>query len=555
MVDKALRAEGAVKFLHETRETPSAGGTTTLPISGPGKESGYSTFEQKKRTFPFSGSSGQGKRFRGNQNKGGRQTYSYTECPRCKKHHPGTCNRRACFQCGSVGHLKKDCPQLKKEEPKPEVKPAPARVFDITLADATASPSVVTGQLLINGHVFTVLFDSGATRSYVSSRVLYQLDRPSDVFETGFGTLLPNGELVISRKRVRLVLIRIEDRGLSADLVELPLAEFDIILGMDFLSKYSASIDCKRKMVTFQPENEEPFIFVGSVQGSRVPRISALKARDLLRSGCVGFLAVVVDSSKPVLPGPEEVKVVKEFLDVFPEELPGLPPQREIDFIIDLIHGAEPVSKAPYRMTPTELKELKIQLQGIIDDLFDQLQGKTVFSKIDLRSGYHQLRIREENIPKTAFRTRYEAEHEQHLHMDLQRLRDHKLYAKFKKCEFWLLQVSFLGHIVGKDGIMVDPQKIEAVKNCPRPKTVTEVRSFLGLASYYRRFVEGFSKIAMSLSELTRKNQRFIWSDKCEKSFQELKQRLITTPVLALSSDQEKFVVYCDASRQGWAVC
>ncbi|KAM6587305.1 hypothetical protein CsatA_009910 [Cannabis sativa] len=98
---------------------------------------------------------------------------------------------------------------------------------------------------------------------------------------------------------------------------------------------------------------------------------------------------------------------------------------------------------------------------------------------------------------------------------------------------------------------MVDPGKIEAVKNWPRPKTVTEIRSFLGLAGYYRRFVEGFSKIAMPLSELTRKNQRFIWSDKCEKSFQELKQRLITAPVLALPSDQEKFVVYCDASRQG----
>ncbi|XP_060968470.1 uncharacterized protein LOC133036019, partial [Cannabis sativa] len=497
-----VQGEGAVKFLQETRESSGVGGITILPMSGPEKESGGSTFEQKKRTFPSSGSSGQGKRFRGNQNRGGRQTYSYPECPRCKKHHPGTCNRRACFQCRSVGHLRKDCPQWKKEEPKPEVKPvpAPARVFAITQADAAASPS---------------------------------FDRPSDILETGFGTLLPNGELIISRKWIRSVIIRIEDRELNADLVELPLAKFDIILGMDFLSKYSASIDCKRKMVTFEPENEEPFVFVGSVQGSRVPRISALKARDLLRNGCVGFLAVVVDSSKPVLLRPEEVKVVKEFLDVFPEELPGIPPQREIDFIIDLIPGAEPVSKAPYRMAPAELKELKIQLQGMldlgftrpsvspwgapvlfvkkkdgtlrmcidyrelnkltiknkyplprIDDLFDQLQGKMVFSKIELRSGYHQLRIREEDIPKTPFRTRYghyeflvmsfgltnapaafmdlmnrvfkdfldnfvivfiddilvysrsEAEHEQHLRMVLQRLRDHKLYAKFKKCEF-----------------------------------------------------------------------------------------------------------------------
>ena len=133
----------------------------------------------------------------------------------------------------------------------------------------------------------------------------------------------------------------------------------------------------------------------------------------------------------------------------------------------------------------------------------------------------------------------------------LQRLRDHRLFAKFKKCEFWLSQVTFLGHIVGRDGIKVDPSKIEAVKDWPRPKTPTDVRSFVGLASYYRRFVEGFSKIATPLTELTRKAQKFIWSDKCEESFQELKRRLISAPVLSLPTDHEKFVVYCDASHQG----
>uniref|UniRef100_A0A803PLI0 Uncharacterized protein n=1 Tax=Cannabis sativa TaxID=3483 RepID=A0A803PLI0_CANSA len=185
------------KFLHDTRETPGASGTTTFPISGPGKESDDSTIEQRKRTFLPMGSSGKNKRFRGNQSKGGRQTYSYPECPCCKKHHPGTCNRRACFPCGSLRHLKKDYPQLKKEEPNPKAKPAPARVFPTTQADAAASPSVVIGQLLINGITLTVFY-LGATRSYVATRVLSQLGRPSDVFEMGFGTLLHNGELIIS---------------------------------------------------------------------------------------------------------------------------------------------------------------------------------------------------------------------------------------------------------------------------------------------------------------------------------------------------------------------
>ena len=122
-------------------------------------------------------------------------------------------------------------------------------------------------------------------------------------------------------------------------------------------------------------------------------------------------------------------------------------------------------------------------------------------------------------------------------------MREHRLYAKFSKCEFWMPQVLFLGHIVSKDGILVDPSKIEAVKNWPRPTSVTEVCSFLGLASYYRRFVEGFSKIATPLKKLTRKSNRFEWTDCCEKSFQEMKKRLITAPVLSLPVDDAKFVV------------
>ncbi|KAL0546333.1 hypothetical protein IC582_016240 [Cucumis melo] len=217
-----------------------------------------------------------------------------------------------------------------------------------------------------------------------------------------------------------------------------------------------------------------------------------------------------------------------------------------------------------------------------IDDLFDQLQGATVFSKIDLRSGYHQLRIKDGDVPKTAFRSRYghyefivmsfgltnapavfmdlmnrvfrefldtfvivfiddifiysktEVEHEEHLRMVLQTLRDNKLYAKFSKCEFWLKQVSFLGHVVSKAGVSVYPAKIEAVTGWTRPSTVSEVCSFLGLAGYYRRFVENFSRIATPLTQLTRKGAPFVWSKACEDSFQNLKQKLVTTPVLTV---------------------
>ncbi|KAL0556468.1 hypothetical protein IC582_004982 [Cucumis melo] len=234
-----------------------------------------------------------------------------------------------------------------------------------------------------------------------------------------------------------------------------------------------------------------------------------------------------------------------------------------------------------------------------IDDLFDQLQGATIFYKIDLRSGYHQLRIRDSDIPKTAFRSRYghyefigmsfglsnapaifmdlmnrvfkdfldafvivfiddiliysktEAEHEDHLHQVLETLRSNKLYAKFSKCEFWLKMVTFLGHVVSSEGVSVDPAKIEAVTNWPRPSTVSEIRSFLGLAGYYRRFVEEFSRIASPLTQLTRKGTPFVCSPACESSFQELKQKLVTAPVLTVPNGYGSFVIYSDASKKG----
>ncbi|KAL5546822.1 hypothetical protein UlMin_006509 [Ulmus minor] len=142
-------------------------------------------------------------------------------------------------------------------------------------------------------------------------------------------------------------------------------------------------------------------------------------------------------------------------------------------------------------------------------------------------------------------------EHEEHLRLILQTLRDHQLFAKFKKCEFWLNQVAFLGHVISKDGVAVDPSKVEAVENWKPPSNASEVRSFLGLAGYYRRFVEGFSRIAMPLTNLTRKNVKFEWNDACNDSFLELKKRLITAPLLIIPTGEEGFVIYSDASGTG----
>ncbi|GJT29473.1 putative reverse transcriptase domain-containing protein [Tanacetum coccineum] len=234
-----------------------------------------------------------------------------------------------------------------------------------------------------------------------------------------------------------------------------------------------------------------------------------------------------------------------------------------------------------------------------IDDLFDQLQGSSIYSKIDLRSGYHQLRVREQDIPKTAFQTRYghyefqvmpfgltnalavfidlmnrvckpyldkfvivfiddiliyskdEKEHEEYLKAILELLKKEKLYAKFSKCEFWIPKVQFLGHVIDSRGIHVDPAKIEFIKDWASPKTPMEIRQFLGFAGYYRRFIEGFSKIAKSMTKLTQKGIKFDWGEKEENAFQLIKQKLYSAPILALPEGSEYFVVYCDASHKG----
>ncbi|KAG8503674.1 hypothetical protein CXB51_001655 [Gossypium anomalum] len=187
-----------------------------------------------------------------------------------------------------------------------------------------------------------------------------------------------------------------------------------------------------------------------------------------------------------------------------------------------------------------------------IDDLFDQLKVATWFSKIDLRSGYFQLRVKESDVPKTAFRTRYddiliyskdETEHAEHLRIVLQTLRNKQLYAKFSKSEFWLREVGFLGNIVSGDGIRVDPSKISAIVYWKPPKNVTEVRSFLGLARYYRRFVNGFSIVAAPMTRLLRKNVKFEWTEECQQSFEELKKLLTEAPVLVQPESGKEFVL------------
>ncbi|GJU11822.1 putative nucleotidyltransferase, ribonuclease H [Tanacetum coccineum] len=350
------------------------------------------------------------------------------------------------------------------------------------------------------------------------------------------------------------------------------LGSFDVIIGMDWLANHHAMIVSDEKVVQI-PYGDEVLIVQGDRDGkgekSKLSIIPCTKTQKYIKRGCLIFLAQVTkketedESEEKRL---EYVPTVRDFPKVFPEDLPGLPPTRQVEFQIDLVLGAAPVVRAPYRLAPMELQEFPTQLQELsdkgfikpssspwgapvlfvkkkdgsfricidyrepdklivknrypllrIDDLFDQLQGLRVYSKIDLRPGYHQHRSEEE--------------HAEHLKLILELLKKEELYAKFSKCEFWLSKVQFLGHVIDSEGIHVDPAKIESIKDWASPKTPTEIRQFL--------------------AELKRK-VKFNGVIKAETCiFKCLKQKLCSAPILALPEGSENFVVYCDASRKG----
>ncbi|GJW48899.1 reverse transcriptase domain-containing protein [Tanacetum coccineum] len=504
---------------------------------------------------------------------------------------------------------------------------ARARAY-VVVKNPQQNPNVVTCTFLLNDHYASVLFDSGAERSFVSIEFTPFIDIAPSALNTSYEVELADGKIVSTNTILRGCTLALFSHMFKIDLLPTRLGSFDVIVRMDWLSYNRAVIVCYEKIVRIPLPNGEILEIYGERLEKDPKSLSCIKA----------------DEKRL-----DDIRTVRDFPEVFPDNLTGLPPVREIEFRIDLIPDALPVVKSPYRLAPSEMQELSNQLKEFqekgfirpshspwgepvlfvkkkdgalrmcidyrelnkltiknryplprIDDLFDQLQGACCFSKIDLRLGYHQLRVRDEDIPKTAFRIRYghfeftvmtfgltnapavfmdlmnhvcksyldkfvimfiddiliysktEEEHEAHLKTILDLLKEEKLYAKFSKCEFWLKEVQFLGHVVNRDGIHVDPSKVESEKNWKTTESPTEIRSFLGLAGYYRRFIENFSKIAKPLTLLTQKNKAYVWGDKQEESFRILKEKLCNAPVLALPDGPNDFVVYCDASNQGF---
>nr|GEX71355.1 hypothetical protein [Tanacetum cinerariifolium] len=469
------------------------------------------------------GNSGQ-KSYQQNQNQqynrssGSSSQKGYTDyassppCDTCGKLHPGrVCHRitGACFSCGLTGHMDKDCPKNggsgSKGNRNDKQLAAKGKVFSLTRDQAANSSNTVSGTLLRNDRAMFVLFDTGATHSVISITLAKYINIPPTLLNFTLSISTPMKGLVVIKHEYQNCLLRFDDKICSANLFSLDMHDFDIIMGMDWLTKHRATIVCHTKSVIFDDLDKPESVYQDSQ---------------------LGLLASIMDTSSDA-PSLETHPVVQDFSDVFPEELSGIPPEREVEFGIELVLGTQPISKALYRMAPIELKESKDgsmrlcidyrELNRVtirnhyssprIDDLFDQLQGAKFFSKIDLKSGYHQLRVKEHDIPKTAFRTHK---------FVIVFIDDILVYSKMKEEHEDHLRI-LLGTL--PNGITMDPAKVEAITKWLRPKMVTEIRSFLRLAGYYRRFMEGFSRLALPLTKLMRKSENGfqIYSDALKK--------------------------------------
>ncbi|GKE82866.1 putative reverse transcriptase domain-containing protein, partial [Tanacetum coccineum] len=443
------------------------------------------------------------------------------------------CNS-SCFNCNEKGHRKRDCPKLKKNGQGGNNRGAVYKlggnnrgaVYKLGAVDAQQDLKVVTGTFLLNNRYATALFDSGADKSFVSTNFSTLIDIEPVKLDTCYDVELADGKVVSTNNVLIGCTLNLLNHSFLIDLMVIELGSFDVIIGMDWLSRYDVAILCGKKKVRI-PLEGKTLVIEGDRNNSRLKIISCIKSQKYIEKGYKLFLAQVTEQElkeKRL----EDVPVIRYFPEVFPDELPGLPPPRQVEFRIDLIPGAcaisfstiqnEGVVQATARVVGERFYSTELVAVGSSGLVREEegwivliLQGSSVYSKIDLRSGYHQLCIREEDIPIIAFRTCYGhyefrvmpfgLTNAPAVFMDLMNrvckpyldkfvivfIDDILIYSrnkeehgepKFSKCDFWLDSVQFLGHVIDNSGVHVDPAKIEAIKNWAAPTTPMEVCQF-----------------------------------------------------------------------------
>ncbi|KAG7594056.1 Zinc finger CCHC-type superfamily [Arabidopsis thaliana x Arabidopsis arenosa] len=508
----------------------------------------------------------------------GSKDHSIQNCPRMEQGTPkeSVNEQRTCFYCGKAGHFKRECPKLEVERqagqrvnrsgnglpPPPKRQAIAPRVYELSEEASNAGNfRAITGTLSIGDVETHTLFDSGATHCFVSSEMVkkggFIKERNTEygmVRAAGRQAMYPSGI-------VRDISVVVNGVNMPTDLIVVQLKKHDVILATITTHEVGASAELKDIPIA----NEFSDVFE-AVSGLPPDRSDP-------------FTIELEPGTTPISKAPYRMA---------PAEMAEL--NKQLEELLD--KGFIRPSSSPWG-APNKYPLPRI------DELLDQLRGAKWFSKIDLASGYHQIPIDQLDIRKTAFRTRYGhyefvvmpfgltnapaafmkmmngvfqefldefviifiddilvyskdwESHQDHLRAVLERLRKHELFAKLSKCSFWQRSIGFLGHIVSDKGVSVDPEKIKSIKDWPRPKNATEIRSFLGLAGYYRRFVKGFASMSQPMTRLTGKDTKFQWSEECEKRFSELKAMLTSAPVLVLPEEGKPYMVYTDASITG----
>ena len=504
----------------------------------------------------------------------------------------------------------------------------------------------------VDGISAKVLVDGGASSCFLSLKVAQKIKLNTK--EVKEKAQLPDGtnlSMSIAKSPITLQINEYQEQFCP---FVVNLNTYDLILGKSWLKQWNPQIDWEKNQISFRFKGREIKLENSKKEKSAQHLISAIQLKKAAQKGCklyaVSVKPMVEVKEREKLKEPRDLaELLNEFQDIFPSELPkGLPPRRVVDHKIETDPKERIPTRPIYRLSFFELQELKQQLADMtekgfirpsvspfgapvlfvkkkdgslrmcvdyrglnkvtrknsyplprIDDLFDQLQGARIFSKIDLRSGYHQVRVAEEDIPKTAFRTRYGhyeflvmpfgltnapatfmalmnnifhpyldkfilvylddilvyskdmEEHTKHLRLVFQLLREHRLFAKMKKCEFGKTSVEYLGHEISEKGIEVEKEKVKAIMNWKEPTCVKDVQSFLGLANYYRKFIKNFSEIAAPLTRLLRKDQPFFWANEQSEAFTKLKITLCNSPVLKLPDPTSSFIMMTDASNIG----
>ncbi|GKB72430.1 putative reverse transcriptase domain-containing protein [Tanacetum coccineum] len=409
---------------------------------------------------------------------------------------------QACYECKDRNHDRSRCPNLADR------RGGNATVHAYALRDVEQGqgPNVVTGTFLLNNRYARVLFNSGSDKSFVNSGFSHLIDIKPMRLNISYEVELAYGKLVSTNTVLRGCTMNLLNQLFKIDLMLMKLSAFDVIIGIDWLVKHDALIVYGKKEVHIPVKERGCHLFVGHVTEKE------LKEKRL-----------------------EDVPIIRDFLEVFLDDLLGLLPPQQVEFKIELVPRAAPVVRAPYRLASSELKELSNQLRSCRKkDSFDrarrlwELRCCLLRRKTDSFDGYSGAMPYLEKfvivfIDDILIYSKSKEDHEEHLKIILGLLKKEKLYAKFSKCDFWLHSVQFL-----------------------------KVRQFMGLAGYYRIFIEGFPLIAKPLTKLTQKNKKYEWSEDEEEAFQMLKHKLCSALILALPEGSEDFVVYCDAYIKGF---